>query len=240
MLLSHNLQTIPVSPCGASRARRSWRSVQARTITMMASFVVGACGAKEGNGPAGSHDAGGTESQPTGDCPQSIPTSGSRCAMSGLTCEYGNDPSATCDTLVMCTGGAWVTSQEPVDAGCSTSNGANCPTAFANVMEGATCGSTPFDCYYPEARCSCAPLVLQGACRPPDCPAPTWNCDTPAADIDGMLQPESGCPVPRPRIGSPCSDADFERSCNYGYCQGGVAILCTSNVWQVQTVPCPK
>jgi hypothetical protein len=85
-------------------------------------------------------------------------------------------------------------------------------------------------------------VILQGACKQPACPAPTWNCDTPAADTDNMLLPETGCPLPRPRIGSPCPDADFEKSCNYGYCQNqaDVAILCTSDVWQVENIDCPK
>jgi hypothetical protein len=185
-------------------------------------------------------DGGGEAHSAAVACPTSMPTPGGPCGASGLTCEYGDDPSASCDTLMTCSSGVWATSQEPMDGGCSTTNPPSCPTAFSDVAQGAACGSSTFDCYYPQARCSCSPLVLQGACIRTSCPAPTWSCDTPAEDTDDMLVPENGCPVPRPRIGSACSDADFEKSCNYGYCQGGVAILCTSNVWQVETIDCPK
>jgi hypothetical protein len=139
-----------------------------------------------------------------------------------------------------CSAGVWVTTQEPADAGCSTTNPPACPSTFAAVTQGAACGATPFDCYFPEARCSCAVVVLQGGCIAPTCPAPTWDCDTAATDTDDMLE-DAGCPLPRPRIGSYCPDADFEKSCNYGYCQNqaDVAILCTSNVWQIENIDCP-
>jgi hypothetical protein len=190
-------------------------------------------------GRLGGGEAGRSDGAVSNFCPATKPQPGGTC-VGKQTCEYGDDPSAACDALMACVSGAWTTTQEPATTGCSTTNPSTCPTTFGDVTQGDACGAQPFDCYYAEARCSCAVVVLQGACIKSDCPAPTWDCDTPATDSANMLTPEDGCPVPRPRIGSSCSNADFEKSCNYGYCQGGVAILCTSNVWQIETIDCPR
>jgi hypothetical protein len=58
-------------------------------------------------------------------------------------------------------------------------------------------------------------------------PNPIWTCSQPAA----------GCPNPRPRIGSSCSQDGL--SCNYGACSGGVEVQCKDGYWQQANVPCP-
>lgn len=215
-----------------------------KAVVWCVGLLIGGCGGKavSSNGPgqdSGVQD-GASQDQSSGPgCPTSKPESGSRCSIA-QTCEYGSDPRAGCDTLMKCSSGTWTTTQAPADAGCSTTNPSTCPSTFNEVTQGAECGTSPFECYFPEARCSCAVVVLQGGCIKSSCPPPTWDCDTGATDVAGKLE-DAGCPLPRPRVGSSCPDADFEKSCNYGYCQNqaDVAILCTSNVWQIENIDCP-
>ena len=58
----------------------------------------------------------------------------------------------------------------------------------------------------------------------------TWYCQEPA---------DSRCPMPRPRLGSACSDAV---ECDYGTCgaiTGGNAEACKGGVWVDDPVACP-
>jgi hypothetical protein len=91
-----------------------------------------------------------------------------------------------------------------------------CPIA----MSGTTCD-------YPEARCSCGQScgmlgVGDGA---------IWCCpDAPPE--------ETGCPDPRPRLGTPCGST--MSVCDYGGCSGNVEEQCLDGVWQKDTMfGCP-
>jgi hypothetical protein len=154
-------------------------------------------------------------------CPMAAPTAGLPCSVTALECEYGSDPSVACDTLVTCVSPVWHLDHGPATSGCNTTNSATCPVAFADVPVGTSCaGGIGLSCDYPQARCDCRvspPLAtLQ------------WDCNTPD---------ETGCPLPRPRIGSACS-MDGE-SCDYGYCSGGVTLLCSAGTWVTGGGVCP-
>jgi hypothetical protein len=56
---------------------------------------------------------------------------------------------------------------------------------------------------------------------------PIWQCFTPA----------SGCPNPRPDLGTACSDDGL--TCDYGSCNGGIAEICQGGYWQEQQTACP-
>ena len=53
----------------------------------------------------------------------------------------------------------------------------------------------------------------------------------------GVAVPAAGCPEPRPRIGSSCTQPGL--SCDYGSCTGGVLLQCTDGSWQMVDTPCP-
>jgi hypothetical protein len=57
-----------------------------------------------------------------------------------------------------------------------------------------------------------------------------WVCQTASS---------TGCPVPRPALGSPCSQSGL--FCNYGACSipGGTAESCVNGAWTESPVPCP-
>ena len=80
-------------------------------------------------------------------------------------------------------------------------------------------------CDYPEARCSCATQCgLEGR------PEAFWCCpDAPSGT--------TGCPSPRPRLGSPCTGEGT--ICDYGGCGGNVTLACKGSTWQPTTIGCP-
>ena len=47
----------------------------------------------------------------------------------------------------------------------------------------------------------------------------------------------SGCPSPRPRLGSACTSEGT--LCDYGGCSGNVTLQCTGGTWQPTTIGCP-
>lgn len=163
-------------------------------------------------------------------CPSSQPATGSACTDMGLACEYGSDPSYSCDAVVTCMAGAWTVSQAAPSTPCPVTNVAACPATYADVSQGATCDPQA-NCDYPQARCfcdvQCATLCETQVDGGPN--EKTWWCDVPA--------PPTTCPVPRPRVGSACTAAG--EMCDYGACEGNVAIECTGGVWTRTFVPCP-
>jgi hypothetical protein len=56
----------------------------------------------------------------------------------------------------------------------------------------------------------------------------TWDC----------FPATLACRSPRPDIGTPCSNDGQE--CNYGACDGGVALVCKQGRWQEALEPCPE
>jgi hypothetical protein len=152
-----------------------------------------------------------------GGCPASLPTAGSTCAPSGISCEYGSDPNPECNVIVTCQGSAgW--SAPPPGFHCMPGT---CPATYADVPQDKDCSPQGLDCAYPQGQCNCAPTV------PASGPNPVWQCSTPA----------SGCPEPRPREGTACSSPGL--TCDYGACTGGVSLECSDGYWRVAVVACP-
>ena len=150
-------------------------------------------------------------------CPPSAPAIGSACSLVNAECEYGGAWwSVSCDTVVRCDAGQW-TLEHPSFESCTPEPGPNapaCPATYASVPMGASCTDTSLSCVYAQGLCSCqiplgGPVMLDGG-------SGYWGC-----------VPGSGCPFPRPRIGSACGAASGTyctyEACSYGQsCQGGV------------------
>jgi hypothetical protein len=96
-----------------------------------------------------------------------------------------------------------------------------CPATYDDVPKNMDCSPQGLDCWYPEGQCNCAMTLPVSA-------IPRWQCATPAI----------GCPEPRARIGSACSQEGL--SCNYGGCTGGVEESCKNGYWQRVLVLCPR
>jgi hypothetical protein len=125
------------------------------------------------------------------------------------------DPNPACNEVISCTMTGW---SFPPPAHCLPGM---CPASYAAVPQGMTCSPDGLDCAYPEGQCNCGnPGPVVG-------PNPVWTC----------AQPAQGCPNPRPRIGSACSQPGL--SCDYGACSGGVEVQCKDGSWQRANVACP-
>jgi hypothetical protein len=164
-------------------------------------------------------------------CPSAKPRTGAACTGAAV-CEYGDDPRLACDALITCAAGTWTMTQVPATTGCSTTNSPACPAAFDGATPGAS-GCVPnLSCYYPEARCYCGAMV-------PGTPV-GWLCDT-GTNITMNASAFESCPLPRPRIGTACTEVDL--TCEYGRCQGEDDVLaCTNGAWEIGPAPtggCP-
>jgi hypothetical protein len=103
-----------------------------------------------------------------------------------------------------------------------------CPATFASVPRMTHC--TPYGgwCDYAEGRCACTantgPALLDASAEA------IWICQDPSAP---------GCPSPRPRLGSTCSQEGL--SCDYAACDvpGGTVELCHGGAWIQGNVACP-
>jgi hypothetical protein len=186
---------------------------------LVAAALVAACGNQviqsEADGSVDASSDGGKEplGTPIGTlvaaCPTSRPESGMSCnAVSGVICEYGNDPNWACNEVFYCSPPescmseaacaqfAWM----PYAVGpmkCPSPPlvvGPGCPASHAEAAKGGDCSKEADVCAYSEGICACA--------------AGVWAC----------AMPESGCPLLRPRIGSPCPNPNL--TCNYGVCPG--------------------
>lgn len=198
-----------------------------------AGMMIAACGSSTpvgsgrdaggtGGGDGGGSSSGGSSGSSSGigsggGCPAILPTAGSVCAPSGLSCEYGDDPNPGCNAIVTCQGSAgW--SAPPPGAHCMPGT---CPAAYSGVPQGMVCSPQGLDCAYAQGQCNCAPTA------PVSGPNPVWQCSTPAF----------GCPEPRPREGSACSSPGL--TCDYGACSGGVSLECSDGFWRVTSMACP-
>ena len=171
----------------------------------------GGSSSSSGGSSSGGRDAGGGSP-----CPANPPTGGAPCPVVGLECEYGTDANPACNEVERCTSSGW--SYPAPTAHCT----GMCPLAYSDIPVGKVCSTQGLDCSYPEGQCDCAmtlPLARM---------FPVWQC----------FAPGNGCPEPRPRLGSSCSDPNL--SCNYGACYDGVAMVCRDGYWHQASILCPQ
>lgn len=173
-------------------------------------------------GDAGGSSGGGGTSW-VGLCPEAPPDAGSPCTAPGLACEralgpgtgYVGNSSPLCDTVAICTANGWETPIPPGPCGFGS-----CPATYADVTPNGTCNAAPLSCSYTQAQCNCyeipnsSPVKLE------------WQCAVPAA----------GCPLPRPALGSSCSQPGL--TCDYGACTGGSEQSCLNGVWFLDDPTC--
>lgn len=164
-------------------------------------------------------------SPPSGPCPAQAPALGSACADEDLQCEYGQSEYPACDTVVQCSSGSW--QSYPMGGVCPAPNPSSCPPTMA-AANGSSCDPGPYgatSCFYPTGGCYCGSLGGPIPIEPDGgYPPQTWFCDDPGP----------GCPLPRPRIGSTCTDEGV--SCQYLQCN--FAQSCTGGVWVSQPEGC--
>jgi hypothetical protein len=231
----------------------------------LAALMLVACGSLSGDGQDGSapEEAGGavdagrakdasnrldstaretsSESGDTPGCPTAIPEDGAACTRGAAppasdppsevvawVCEYGSDPH--CNTYAQCVSGgggfSWLVS--PPDPSCA-GNPPACPEVLgADAGHGGEC-PIQGSCTYSEGKCSCT------SCKEEDGESGTdWIC--------GGWQTPTGCPEPRPLLGSACASEGLE--CDYGgsccaVLDLGPDMLCTGGYWAlIEEKPC--
>jgi hypothetical protein len=139
-------------------------------------------------------------------CAGDRPVQGGAC-VDGAVCEFGASPVVRCDEVDACKDGRWqVSTPALTDPACSPAPG-SCPSSLAGVPVGQACAPPDVHCDYPDRRCECA----QNATLP-GWPA-TWRCPS---GQQGIWAGDARCPMPRPRLGTPCSAPGI--TCDYGAC----------------------
>jgi hypothetical protein len=175
-----------------------------------------------GSDGGGHADSGGSDGGGGKGCPSTPPFGASTCPRIGLQCEYGDDPSPSCNAFFECTASGWA--NHSGNGGCD-GPAKNCPATYASVPKGAECTQQGAQCTYPQGECFCT-LGAGGPPPPPGEPA-RWLCRDAVA----------GCPEPRPRLGTECSSPGKE--CDYGGCLGGAVIECIDGAWHDSIFACP-
>lgn len=205
----------------------------ARVVAAVLVMLSPACSSSSRSTPQAPGSEGGAASDASLDasgpsCPGSAPAQGGPCAPQGLACEYGSAAVQSCDTVATCNGGRWVVAAPAAGAPlCQGGTASQCPASFATVPVGQHCDVYPVDCDYPQGRCACA--ARTAGPTPIDASAQaSWICPS----------PDATCPLPRPRLGTPCT-AKVE--CDYGSCAipGATAESCTGGVWTESATACP-
>jgi hypothetical protein len=176
-----------------------------------------ACGGSVVTVDGGTGDSG-TDGSPLSACPTSPPADASACTHDTLRCEYGTNPDPSCNQQFVCMGGNWV--NQSTGTFCPPQT--DCPSSYAQVPANQDCTPTSLQCAYPEGECICT-TSFGGLQKQ----TPAWNC----------IPKVTGCPSPRPDIGTPCSGTSG--NCDYGACSGGVALGCVNGVWTQAEVLCP-
>jgi hypothetical protein len=185
-------------------------------------------GTSDGSSPPdGSPDGGGA-------CPSDQPAQGAPCASAELSCEYGGTgPELLCSTTARCSANAsgslawFVTTPGKECVASQAQNPPACPSTFTGLANGAACPdpSAYTHCVYPEGMCGCLSCMGDAGALGKE-----WQCEA-------YPQPQ-GCPEPRPRIGSACTQEN--QSCGYGsLCSAvtGIPMLrCENGVWHVEPV----
>jgi len=165
------------------------------------------------------------------ECPATAPIAGAACSIDGLQCEYPRlkylyqlQYDVACDIVVQCTGGTWGdVSITPTACNPDSANSTACPAKFDDIQNGGSCPASDkgLRCEYAAGVCVCA-AALGGPVTVLDAGV-SWGCD-----------PGSGCPMPRPRLGSACSTG---QTCTYETC--AFAESCAkSGVWQGVETAC--
>jgi hypothetical protein len=171
-------------------------------------------GRAEAGGPDGAADA--EAWSPV--CPPIAPAVGGACNVNQATCEYGNlQYEVGCNTVITCDNFVWTSFDAGLPCVPDAPNPSSCPSSLALVEAQGTlpCAPSGANCAYPQGVCPCAtPLGL------PDGSPTTWN----------GCYPGQGCPMPRPRLGSPCSGHDV--GCVYQPCSFGQ--YCLDGAWRLQ------
>jgi hypothetical protein len=178
-------------------------------------------GGSEGAAPDGS---------PGGACPADAPTQASPCARTDLWCEYGGTgPELLCSTMASCQPNAagslrWsVTVPGKECIASPAQNSPECPATFVSPARACPPGNPLGRCVYAEGMCGCVPCAGDGGL-----PSQQWACEA-------YPQP-GGCPMPRPRAGSACTQEG--QSCEYGSpcgVAGGIPYLvCKGGRWALQ------
>jgi hypothetical protein len=166
-------------------------------------------------GTTASTFAGGPGDAGAPQCPAAPPSTGTTCRPDGLQCEYGSVPDIGCDTVVECRSGVWAPSSLKCSSTCDLKPLA-CPSSGGPVASGQACAAGTTICADHGRECSCAAIRDAG---------PTWSC-----------LPQDGCPVPRPRLGIPCS-AGALTSCVYSNGAGCQFYeSCTGAAWSASSM----
>ncbi len=192
---------------------------------VFALLFLGACGGVTDN-PG--NDAGNGSDAPAPNCPAAAPGHGASCSHQGLTCEYGSDPNMNCNVVAQCESSTWIATSISNGECPTLPNTSACPATFASVPVGDHCGAlVGTTCSYSQGFCGCS--VGGGGPYPEDAAAvATWMCDA----------PESGCPTPRPKLGTSCSNEGLQ--CDYSTCSlpTGASVTCTNGAWQNSQYGC--
>ena len=156
-------------------------------------------------------------------CPAKAPALGMDCPMEGIICEYGPlQYDIACDNALQCQSGKWTKFNTFMSCVPDGPNPSSCPAALLDIAQGQGCAAVGTTCAYPEGVCTCevqfgGPPILDSGSNA------RWTCN-----------PGQGCPMPRPRVGSPCHGATIY--CNYETC--GYSQACQNGVWQGQDEVC--
>ena len=202
---------------------------QVMKAAVLLSLVLVACGGDvlSGNDSGTGNDGGpGNDGSPgndggvSKDCPTSPPTPGSACLTTkgGPKCEYGTNPDPGCNQVFVCVSNAWVDQS----SGQICAPQSDCPATYASVPSGQDCSPEQLSCAYPQGECICT-KSWGGVQRT----TPGWDC----------FPAQSGCPAPRPDIGSACTTQG--QQCDYGGCSGGITLECNGTSWVQSITPCP-
>jgi len=173
----------------------------------------------------GSSDGGDDADACAKTCPTAEPAVGDPCDLS-VECEYGDDPRFECNRQYTCQAGHFqilLQTLQGDDAGCPTVLAAGCPATRQSLAAGAACTPTGLQCTYVEGECQCASGADGGS---------SWFC----LPENTLVGSDAVCPVPRPRLGTPCSLPSavycyYESNCTFQACN-------PCGEWVLGYVPC--
>jgi hypothetical protein len=175
----------------------------------------------------GAGDAGTDAASWSPDCPATVPALKGSCKNEGVQCEYpapglSLQYDIACDIVRDCTGGEWADGKILSSSQCHLdgANPASCPATYGAVKNGGVCLHDGDYCMYSQGVCVCSPglSAIMGVDA-----GDSWSCN-----------PATGCPMPRPRLGSPCMAGGPQ--CTYEMCE--YAQQCQGGVWHGMPEPC--